>query len=162
MTNMFAGLFIAIGLCFVGMVHEVRALTETTKTQLQTAKEIYIATKRANGEWSAAVPVWFIYDGDAVYLTTDPTSNKARRIKGKGGSPVRIWVGSKEGPSFTGKAEIVEDLAIVERMGDAYKQKYWIAWLGLFRPRASRVASGKTVAIKVTSLDDSQAEASAK
>jgi len=160
MTSLFAGLLIAVGLCFVGMVHEARTLTDTTKTQLQKAKEIYIATKRANGEWSAAVPVWFIYEEDTVYLTTAPTSYKVRRIKG--GSPVRIWVGSKEGPSFTGKAEIVEDLAVVERMSDAYKQKYWIAWLGLFRPRASRVASGKTVAIKVTSLDDSQAEASVK
>jgi PPOX class probable F420-dependent enzyme len=157
---MFTGLLIAVGLCLIGMVHEVRALTDATKTQLQTAKEIYVATRRANGEWSAAVPVWFVYEGDTVYLTTAPTSHKARRIKS--GSPVHIWVGSKDGPSFTGKAEIVEDLAVVERMGDAYKQKYWIAWLGLFRPRASRVASGKTVAIKVTSLDDSQAEASAK
>ena len=158
--NLLVGLLIAVGLCLVGMVHEVRALSEAARTKLQTAKEIYVATQRANGEWSTAAPVWFIYDGEAVYLTAAPTSYKARRIKRS--SPVRIWVGSKEGPSFTGKAEIIEDLALVERMGNAYKQKYWIAWLGLFRPRASRVASGKTIAIKVTPLDDSLADAPAE
>ena len=155
--NMLIGLLVAVGLCLVGMVHEVRAVSEAARTRLQTEKEIYVATKRANGEWSTAAPVWFMYDGEAVYLTAAPTSYKARRIKR--GSPVRIWVGSKEGPSFTGKAEIIEDLALVERMGNAYKQKYWIAWLGLFRPRASRVESGKTIAIKVTPLDESMADA---
>lgn len=154
---MLVGLLIAVGLCLVGMVHEVRALSEAARTKLHTEKEIYVATKRANGEWSTAAPVWFIYDGEAVYLTAAPTSYKARRIKRS--SLVRIWVGSKEGPAFTGKAEIIEDLALVERMGNAYQQKYWLAWLGFFRPRASRVESGKTIAIKVTPLEESIADA---
>ena len=154
---MLVGLLIAVGLCLVGMVHKVRALSDAARTKLQTEKEIYITTQRANGQWSTAVPVWFIYDGEAVYFTTAPTSYKARRIKRS--SPVRIWVGSKEGPSFTGKAEIIEDLAVVERMGKAYQQKYWLAWLGLFRPRASRVAAGKTLAIKVIPLEDSLTDA---
>jgi len=158
--NLLVGLLIAVGLCLVGMVHEVRALSEVAKTKLHTEKEIYVATTRANGEWSTAAPVWFIYDGEAVYLTAAPTSYKARRIKRS--SPVRIWVGSTEGPSFTGKAEIIEDLAVVERMGKAYQQKYWLAWLGLFRPRASRVESGKTLAIKVTPLEESLADAPAE
>jgi len=158
--NLLVGLLIAVGLCLVGMVHEVRALSEVAKTKLHTEKEIYVATTRANGKWSTAAPVWFIYDGEAVYLTAAPTSYKARRIKRS--SPVRIWVGSTEGPSFTGKAEIIEDLALVERMGTAYQQKYWLAWLGFFRPRASRVASGQTLAIKVTPLDDSLADAPAE
>jgi len=157
---MLVGLLIAVGLCLVGMVHEVRALSDAARTKLQTEKEIYIATQRANGQWSTAAPVWFIYDGEAVYLTTAPTSYKARRIKRS--SPVRIWVGSTEGPSFTGKAEIIEDLAVVERLGKAYQQKYWLAWLGLFRPRANRVAAGKTLAIKVTPLEDSLADAPAE
>jgi len=160
MVNLLVGLLIAVGLCLVGMVREVRALSEAARTQLQTAKEIYVATRRADGQWGKAAPVWFIYDGQAVYLTTAPTSYKARRIKR--GSPVRVWAGSTEGPSFTGKAEIVEDLALVERMGSAYAEKYWLAWLGLFRPRASRVAAGKTLAVKVTPVDDSPADAPAQ
>lgn len=160
MLNLLVGLLAAVGLCLVGMVREVRALSEAARTQLQTAKEIYVATRRADGQWGKAAPVWFIYDGQAVYLTTAPTSYKARRIKR--GSPVRVWAGSTEGPSFTGKAEIVEDLALVERMGSAYAEKYWLAWLGLFRPRASRVAAGKTLAVKVTPVDDSPADAPAQ
>ena len=35
-------------------------------------------------------------------------------------------------------------------MGDAYGDKYWIAWLGFFKPRGSRVESGKTNAYLVS------------
>ncbi len=129
-----------------GMVH---ALDESTIAQLRTAKEIYIATKRKSGEWSSAAPVWFWYADDVIYLTASPTSYKARRIT-SGRNAVRIAVGAKDGPVFTGKAGIFTDAAIVERMGTAYNNKYWLAWLGFARPRVSRVESGKTVAIKVT------------
>src|SRR2546430_8374414 len=118
MMNVLVGLLIAVGLCLVGMVPEVRALSEAARTKLQTEKEIYVATKRANGEWSTAAPVWFIYDGEAVYLTTAPTSSKARRIKRS--SPVRIWVGSKAGASFIGKVVIISDLGLVKRIGTTY------------------------------------------
>ncbi len=148
MLNILIGIGIALGLCCVGMVQSVQALSAGTAAALKTEKEIYVATKRKSGEWSKAAPIWFMYDGEAVYFTTSPTAYKAKRIKR--GSPVRVWVGSNDGPSFTGKAEIVEDSAIVARMGEAYGQKYWIAWLGLFRPRVDRVEAGKTVAVKVT------------
>ncbi len=148
MLNILIGIGIALGLCCVGMVQSVQALSAGAAAALKTEKDIYVATKRKSGEWSKAAPIWFVYDGEAVYFTTSPTAYKAKRIKR--GSPVRVWVGSNDGPSFTGKAEIVEDSAIVARMGEAYGQKYWIAWLGLFRPRVDRVEAGKTVAVKVT------------
>jgi hypothetical protein len=31
-----------------------------------------------------------------------------------------------------------------------YADKYWIASMGLFKPRAERVAEGKTIAYRVT------------
>ncbi len=148
MLNILIGIGIALGLCCVGMVQSVQALSAGAAAALKTEKEIYVATKRKSGEWSKAAPIWFMYDGEAVYFTTSPTAYKAKRIKR--GSPVRVWVGSNDGPSFTGKAEIVADSAIVARMGEAYGQKYWIAWVGLFRPRVDRVEAGKTVAVKVT------------
>ena len=40
--------------------------------------------------------------------------------------------------------------SVIEHMGEAYSDKYWIASLGFFRPRASRVSEGKTIAYKVT------------
>jgi hypothetical protein len=86
-------------------------------------------------------------DGDAIYFTTSPTSHKALRIQR--GSPVRLWVGRKDGPLLEGKARFVTDRAIIERMAEGYAQKYWIAWLGSFKPRPGRVAAGKTLAVEV-------------
>jgi PPOX class probable F420-dependent enzyme len=114
---------------------------------LSTESYIYVATRRANGEWSTPAPVWFCYEAGTIYFTTAPASHKARRLKR--GSPVRVWVGKKDGPLIEGEAQVITDSAIVERMSAAYGQKYWIAWLGFFRPRVGRVASGKTLAVQV-------------
>jgi hypothetical protein len=35
-------------------------------------------------------------------------------------------------------------------MGPVYDGKYWISWLGFFRPRAERVRDGKTVIVRVS------------
>ncbi len=115
---------------------------------LQSAKQIYVATRRADGTPSKAVPVWFLLDGDALYFTTGPGSHKARRIAR--GSPLLVWVGRPDGPHFVGRAELVRDPALAARMGPAYDAKYWISWLGFFRPRAERVQAGKTVIVRVT------------
>ena len=132
-----------------GMVQMTAALDGDTMAQLQAAKEIHVSTQRKGGEWGSAAPVWFWYTDGVIYLTASPSSYKARRIL-DGRDTVRIAVGGQDGSTFTGKAEIFTDAAIVERMGEAYSNKYWLAWLGFARPRVSRVESGKTVAIKVT------------
>ena len=149
----FSALLIILTLCLAGlipgMVRTAAALDGDTIAQLQTAKEIYVSTTRKSGEWSSAAPVWCWYADEVIYLTASPTSYKAKRIM-NGRNAVRIAVGGKDGPTFTGKADIFTDAAIVERMGEAYNNKYWLAWLGFARPRVSRVESGKTVAIRVT------------
>lgn len=142
------GLVFAVGLSFVGAAQGGDSLDAEMRTALETESYIYVATRRLNGEWSSPAPVWFMYDEGAVYFTTSPTSHKAHRIHR--GSPVRIWIGKKDGPFFEGEAKFIKERPIVERMSEAYSKKYWIAWMGFFRPRPSRVASGKTLAIKVT------------
>ena len=114
---------------------------------LRSQSYIYVATKRHDGSQSKVVPVWFTYDGDAIYFTTSPTSYKVKRIRH--GSPLLVWVGSETGPHFEAKAELLTDTALAERMGQAYNKKYWIAWAGFFRPRADRVGSGKTIIVKI-------------
>lgn len=114
---------------------------------LRAAKEIHVATRRADGSQSKVVPVWFMFDGDAIYFATGPESYKARRIAH--GSPLLVWVGSATGPHFVGKATLLKDPELAARMAPVYAQKYWIAWLGLFRPNPERVRSGKTVLVKV-------------
>ncbi|MCC6849959.1 MAG: pyridoxamine 5'-phosphate oxidase family protein [Deltaproteobacteria bacterium] len=114
---------------------------------LQSSKEIYVATRRADGTIGKVVPVWFMYDGDAIYFTTLPTTYKAKRITK--GSPLYVWVGSADGPHFVGPAEVLRDPELAARMAPVYARKYWIAWLGLFKPNAERVRGGKTVIVKV-------------
>ena len=142
------GLLIALGLCMVGVAQGADGLSSEVEAALKTETYIYVATRRLNGEWSTSAPVWFMYDGEAVYFTTAPTTHKAHRIHR--GSPVRVWVGKKDGPFFEGEARFVKDRALAERMAEVYTQKYWLAWLGFFRPRPRRVSSGKTLVVKVT------------
>jgi hypothetical protein len=91
-----------------------------------------------------------MFDGDAIYFTTEAGSHKARRIAK--GSPIMVWVGSSQGPHFVGHGEIIRDPAQAERMAPVYDQKYWISWLGFFRPRADRVRDGKTLIVRITPL----------
>ncbi len=73
---------------------------------LAKATYIYIATVRKDGNQSKAAPVWFITTADnQILIETSPTSWKAKRIKR--GSPAMIWIGTRTGPAFIGKAEIV-------------------------------------------------------
>ena len=142
------GLLITLGLCMVGVAQGADGLSSEVEAALKTENYIYVATRRLNGEWSTSAPVWFMYDGEAVYFTTAPTTHKAHRIHR--GSPVRVWVGKKDGPFFEGEARFVKDRTVVKRMAEVYTQKYWLAWLGFFRPRPRRVSSGKTLVVKVT------------
>lgn len=129
------------------------ALAPEFEQVLRTASTIDVATRRADGSRSTAAPVWFWWHDGILYFTTSPTSHKGRRIRR--GSPVYVSVSGANGPFLEGKTEIINDLDLVARMGEAYNQKYWIAWLGFFRPRSDRVRDGKTIAIKVTFPDAS-------
>lgn len=124
------------------------ALPAATEEALQTSDLIYVATRRRNGALSTISPIWFMYVDGRIFFTTAPTSWKAKRIAA--GSPLYIWVGAEDGPFLEGTATPVTDAAFIDRMGERYAEKYWIAWLGLFKPRSARVADGKTVAYLVT------------
>jgi PPOX class probable F420-dependent enzyme len=115
---------------------------------LRNAKHIYVATRRADGTPSKAAPIWFMYDGEAIYFTTAPGTHKARRIAK--GSPLLVSVGTADGPQFEARAEILRDPELAARMAPVYDQKYWISWLGFFRPRPERVREGKTLIVKAT------------
>jgi general stress protein 26 len=123
------------------------ALTPEMNAVLKDADLIYVATARKSGSRSKAAPIWFAVIDDAIWINTGATSAKVKRVKR--GSP--MWFATKQdGPFVEAKAEIVTDGASADRLGEVYRQKYWIAWLGFFRPNAARVASGKTVLIKLT------------
>jgi PPOX class probable F420-dependent enzyme len=141
---------LGLGLVALGAVVAAAQFPPDVRQALAAAKNLYVATKRADGTTSKVSPVWFMADDDALYFTTVPTSYKAKRI-GKG-SPVLVWVGSEQGPHFVGKGELLRDPALAQKMAPVYDQKYWISWLGFFRPRADRIRDGKTVIVRVTPL----------
>jgi hypothetical protein len=115
---------------------------------LQQSTEIYIATVRKDGTRSHVVPVWFGFLDNAIWFTTDPKSYKGRRLKQ--GRPMFVSAQSKDGPFVKTRADIVNDPAMADRLGELYSQKYWIAWLGLFRPSRTRIESGKVVLVRLT------------
>ncbi len=139
---------VALATCCLGAALARAAFAPDVEAALRTAKHLYVATQRRDGTRSTAAPVWFMYDGQAIYFTTVPTSYKARRIAR--GSPIHVWVGDPDGPHFVAKGEILRDPALAERMAPVYDQKYWISWLGFFRPRPERIRSGKTVIVKIS------------
>jgi PPOX class probable F420-dependent enzyme len=139
---------LAWGMLAFAVAAAATQFTPDVQQALETSKQLYVATRRADGSTSAMAPIWFMFDGDAVYFTTTPDSHKAKRIAK--GSPVLVWVGSSQGPHFVGHGEIIRDPAQAERMAPVYDQKYWISWLGFFRPRAARIRDGSTVIVRVT------------
>lgn len=139
---------LALAAVLVGAAVATAGFAPNVTEALENSKNLYVATQRADGSKSKVSPIWFMFDGDAVYFTTVPESYKAKRVAK--GSPLYISVGSETGPSFVGKGEILKDPALAEKMAPVYDQKYWISWVGFFRPRADRVRDGKTVIVKVT------------
>jgi len=116
--------------------------------QLDHVKEIYVATERKDGTRSKPVPVWFGYMDNAVWFTTAPDSHKGKRVKR--GSPMYVSAQGADGPFIKTRAEVIKDGATAERLGEIYSQKYWIAWLGFFRPSRARNESGKTILLRLT------------
>jgi len=120
---------------------------------LAKATYIYIATVRKDGNQSKAAPVWFITTADnQVLIETSPTSWKAKRIKG--GSPAMIWIGTRTGPAFIGKAEIVADAKAQDQVIAEYPKKYLLARIGFARPSRAKLDRGQIVVIRISPTRD--------
>jgi pyridoxamine 5'-phosphate oxidase-like protein len=91
-------------------------------TRLRSLREIWVATSSPKGR-PDATPVWFWWDGAAVYFTCAARANKARDIEhqpeivllnGDGTDPIII----------KGRAERVTDPDELERIDEGYAEKY--------------------------------------
>jgi PPOX class probable F420-dependent enzyme len=118
-------------------------------TALRAAKYMYLTTYGRAGK-PGTVPVWLWYQDGAVYFTTQRQSLKARRIRNTG--RVTVHVGKRDGPSFEGRAEWVDDRPdLEEAILRAYRQKYWILiplWMG--RRIRNGLARKASVLIRIT------------
>jgi PPOX class probable F420-dependent enzyme len=121
----------------------------TLDAALRRAKYLYLTTYGASGK-SSTVPVWCWYDGRDVYFTTDRESLKARRIRGTGRVTARV--GARDGPSFEGRAELVDGRPDLEaNLLRAYHRKYWILvpfYMGRWIRR--RLGSGRSALVRVS------------
>jgi nitroimidazol reductase NimA-like FMN-containing flavoprotein (pyridoxamine 5'-phosphate oxidase superfamily) len=90
--------------------------------RLRSMREIWVATASPRGR-PDATPVWFWWDGEIVYFTCAAVARKARNIEhepevvllnGDGADPIVI----------KGRATRVNDRDELERVDDAYAEKY--------------------------------------
>jgi hypothetical protein len=120
---------------------------------LAKATYIYIATVRKDGTQSKAAAIWFIATADnRVLIETSPGSPKAKRMKR--GSPALIWIGTRTGPAFIGKAEIVTDAALQDQVIAEFPKKYLLAWIGIARPSRAKLERGQIVVISISRTRD--------
>jgi hypothetical protein len=142
----FIAAFAASGVGFCGT-------SARDSAELAKSTYIYIATVRKDGNQSKAVPVWFITTSDnQVLIETGPGSWKAKRIKR--GSPALVWIGTRTGPAFIGKAEIVTDKTLQDQVVEQYPKKYLLARVGFARPSRAKLDSGQIVVIRISPARD--------
>jgi PPOX class probable F420-dependent enzyme len=94
----------------------------TVDLTLQATRSIWIATTRPDGR-PHAMPLWFWWDGMAVYFITQRSTQKARNLAGQ------PWVVVHAGDGddvviLEGRAEIVGDEDELLRVDAGYQAKY--------------------------------------
>jgi nitroimidazol reductase NimA-like FMN-containing flavoprotein (pyridoxamine 5'-phosphate oxidase superfamily) len=90
--------------------------------RLHSMRELWIATSSPSGR-PDATPIWFWWDGSAVYFTCAAVARKARNIEAQ--PEVVLLNGDGADPIILkGRAERVLDRAELERVDDAYREKY--------------------------------------
>jgi nitroimidazol reductase NimA-like FMN-containing flavoprotein (pyridoxamine 5'-phosphate oxidase superfamily) len=90
--------------------------------RLSSMREIWVVTSSPSGR-PDATPVWFWWDGTNVYFTCASVARKARNIAHQ--PEVVLLNGDGSDPIILkGRATRVLDRAELERIDDAYSQKY--------------------------------------
>lgn len=90
--------------------------------RLRSMREIWIATTSPRGR-PDATPIWFWWDGSAVYFTCAAVAKKARNIAAQ--PEVVLINGDGTDPIILkGRAERVADRGELERVDVAYREKY--------------------------------------
>jgi PPOX class probable F420-dependent enzyme len=124
-------------------------VTSELERALERAKYMYVTTYSRAGQ-PGTVPTWLWPHDGCVYFTTRRDSLKARRIRNTG--RVTVHVGRRDGPSFDGHAEWVDDRPDLEAaILRAYHRKYWLLvplWMGRYIGKGLRRKT--SVLIRIT------------
>ena len=102
--------------------------SSTTLISLENQKYISLTTFRRTGA-AVVTPVWFVLLQNTVYIYTDATAGKVKRIRNNSQVQLAIctMLGKVKGPIITGVARIVTDPQEQARAKAALDAKYWIA-----------------------------------
>lgn len=102
--------------------------SSTSLTSLENQKYISLTTFRRTGA-AVATPVWFVQLQNTLYIYTDATAGKVKRIRNN--PQVQLasctMLGKVKGPIITGVARIVTDSQEQVRAEAALNAKYWLA-----------------------------------
>ena len=147
-------LVVTAGVLAIAASNGSAEISKRDAQSLSKADLIYIATVRKDGNQSKAAPVWFTTSADnsAILIQTGPETWKAKRIKR--GSPALVWIGTADGPSFIGKAEITNDAAVVNKILTDFRDKYWQNRVLGVGPSRAGFHSGERIAIRITPTRD--------
>jgi hypothetical protein len=135
-------LVLSVASAWAGLSPEVRKA-------LDDSKYVYIQSERKSGELGRAAEIWFLSEGDAVYVGTRPDSWRVRRIKA-GRKRARIAVGKADGPTFEAVGEVRKDPAVEERLMAAFAKKYAEAWPKYADGFRDGFKSGQRVLVRYT------------
>ncbi len=106
----------------------VSQTSSTSLTSLENQKYISLTTFRRTGA-AVATPVWFVQIQHTLYIYTDATAGKVKRIHNH--PQVQLasctMLGKVKGPLIPGVARIVTDQQEQVRAEAALTAKYWIA-----------------------------------
>jgi general stress protein 26 len=120
------------------------------------ATTVYVATVRKDGNQSTPAPVWFTMSADRAQLLIQAHKGSWKDKRIRRGSPVIVWIGGLNGPSFVGKAEITKDAAVVDKILTDYPKKYTMN--ALVGPSRENFESGDRIAIRITPVKDLPAD----
>jgi hypothetical protein len=93
------------------------------------------------------VHVWCFLEGDGIEFLTGVDSLKAKRTRRN--PQVICFLGSRNGPSVHGTAELVEDRSEVWRGYHAYWRNHTVAMLFLWWPIRRNIVRGRQIMVRV-------------
>jgi hypothetical protein len=118
--------------------------------QFEKQKYLNLETFRRNGE-SMKTPVWFVQEGETIYVQTVANSGKVKRIRNNGhvnitpckmdGSPIGTWVPAA--------AREITDTEIFQRVNHLLDKKYGLMKKILARQAAKAGRQDTILEIKI-------------
>ena len=102
-------------------------LSSELQQALDSSKYVYIQSERKSGEFGSKAEIWFFAHDGAVWVGTPVTTYRVRRIQAER-TKAKIWIGSRDGPSFEATGSLVKDEAVNEILYKTFAEKYPDGW----------------------------------